>query len=200
MSQPDDDSAIQQFRLWANRNRIYSKIRSETDDRAAFNPIPPIKAYFKEHKHEKLVNILAALFRPGEPPDLADIIVDRYTAVFCILLYIGKGRFIAHFAEHSNLEEQHLPFEPSVPPANFPDSADPQFFNKFCKMQWRFTCPTLDPRGLYKQHFHDERVLPIVKKEELNTGGSAKLYRIKIHDLYNELVPKEAKTVRSFHD
>lgn len=196
MSQPDDDPAIQEFRLWANRNRIYSMLRSETDERAAFNPIPPVKAYFEGNTHKKLINILAALFRPDEPPDLADIIVESYTAVFCILLYIGKGRFIVHFAEHGNLDEQHLPFEPSAPPANFPDSADPHFYHQFCKTQWRFTCPTLHPRRLYNQHFNEERILPIVKREVLSTGGSATLYRIKIHELHNELLPKEARTVR----
>jgi hypothetical protein len=195
MSQPDEAQTIQEFVSWANRECRFSRINPDGDEGLAFNPIAPIKAYFEENNHERLNAILAVLFRPHDPPDLAEIIVQNYTAGFSILLHIGKGRLIKRFAEHTSLDDGHLPFDPSNKPVSFPFSADESFFKKFCEQQWRFCCPIFNPHRLYNEHFHENRVLPIVDKVQLGRGGSATLYKIRIHHEYNHLLPENIKNV-----
>lgn len=196
MSQPDEAPSIQQFFSWANRERKYSRISPDSDERIPFNSIPPIEAYFKEKNHEKLNAILIALFESDAPPGIAEVIVKDYVAVFSILVYIGKGRHIQNFIEY-NLNNQHLPFNPSHPPPDFPNSSDERFFEKFCQQQWRFCCTIFSRDGLYNRHFHAKQILPIVDKQQLGDGASAVLYKIRIHDEYNHLHPPDIKSVCS---
>jgi hypothetical protein len=195
MSQPDEAQPIQEFFQLVERERKYPGINPGSHETISLNLINPVKAYFEENNHEKLNAILAALFKPEDPPDLAEVIVQNYTAGFSILLHIGKGKFIEVFAEHNSLEDGHLPFDPSNKPPHFPNSSDEYFFETFCRKQWRFCCPILSPHRLYNKHFHEEQVLPIATKELLGEGGSAILYKIRIYDEYNKLLLDNIKNV-----
>lgn len=195
MTQPDEAQPIQHFFQWADRQLEHQRL-DDSAERLELNPIKPIQAYFVNNKFEKLNDVLAALFRPQDPPDLAEVIVQRYTAVFSILLYIGKGTFIEHFAEHSSLDDGHLPLDPSSKPVFFPRSSGGDLFERFCRQQWRFCCPTFRQNHLNNEHFHEERILPILSKERLGQGGSAVLHKIRLYDEYNELLPENVKKVR----
>jgi len=188
MSQPDEAPCLQQFFSWAKSERRFSTAFPDSNEEICFNSIPTIEAYFKARNHEKLNTILAALFKAeGEaPPGIAEVIVKGYIAVFCTLLYTRKGRHIKNFVEYK-LDDGLLPFWPTHPPPNFPNSSDQSFFEKFCEQQWRFCCPILSRDSLYNSHFSENRVLPIADKQRVGAGGSAELFKIRIHDGYNQL-------------
>jgi hypothetical protein len=120
MLQPDDDIFIQQILSWAKTNRNFS---------SAYPDVEKPREYFKKVYYKRLLNIFTALFRPEDPPHLAEEIVQNCTAVFCILLHIGKGKYIDRFVEHSSLGDLKLPLDPDAPPARFPQSTtDSKFF------------------------------------------------------------------------
>jgi hypothetical protein len=199
MTQPDEAQPIQEFFQWIDKQREYSIIDPGSDERAELNSITPIKVYFKNNSYEKLNAILAALFIPEDPPDLAEVIVQSYTAGFSILLHIGKGKFIESFSERNSLDDGHLPLDPSSKPTSFPKSSDEGFFERFCKWQWRFSCPIFRRNHLNNEHFSENQVLPIAKKEQLGRGGSAVLFKIRLYNEYNELLPESIKKVYSSH-
>jgi hypothetical protein len=194
---PDEAPSLQEFFRWAKRERKYSRIDSNTDKRIAFNPIAPIKTYFEENKHEKLNAILAALFKLQDPPNLAEVIIHSFTAVFTTLLHIGKGKFIEPFTELISLNDDHLPFDPSNKPFYFPNSSDEDFFEQFCRQQWRFCCPILSRNSLYDRLFYEKQVLPIANQEQLGMRGSTIVYKIRIYEEYNNLLPENIKKVWS---
>jgi hypothetical protein len=154
----------------------------------------PIRAYFEDN-YKELKAILAALFQTGDPPDLARIIAERYTAVLCILLHLEKGSYIKFFTEHRNMDDQHLPFAPSMSRAYFPESFDPRFLELFCAQQWRFCYPTFDRHRLWYEEFHGKLILPIMDKV-LDIRKNAILHRIRVHGVHNKLISDEDKAVR----
>lgn len=196
MAEPDHYPVIQGFFDWVRRARAYAILEPTGQERRAFVPIQKIQTYFAERDRQSLNEILDAVFMPEDPPLYAENIVPKYTAVFSILLYINKGRYIKDFTTCGALSDAALPFDPADPPSRFPISAkDPNFFSRFCEEQWRFCAPTFQ-RNMLDDKFESERILPITYKKTLGGGGSGTVYKIKIHKLYNELITDESKAVR----
>lgn len=119
----------------------------------------------------------------------------KYLRVFTILTLIGKGAYIEHFAEHDNLSDTHLPFLSK--PAHFPtDPADKTFWDSFFEKQFVFCAHHFYYYENYKQ-LEELCILPIISKELLAQGGSAAIYKIKLHPFYNKLNPTaDANKVR----
>jgi hypothetical protein len=159
----------------------------------AFMPLDRIRGYFERQSYSELRACLACLF----PNDHVNpkTIFPKYIAVFCTLLFAGRGKYIKHFTRFDSLSDTALPFDPKNPPANQPFIAgDPDFWNEVCKEQWRFCAPVLeDP--ISDKRFESERVLPIIYKKRLAGGGSANLWLVKIYPFYNKIIPDDIKAV-----
>lgn len=187
MTQPDH-LVIQAFFDWVCQARDYAVLNPSRLERHAFIPIPKVEAYFERDRRQRLIEILDAIYFPETRPLYTENILPKYTAVFCILLHIGKGRYILKFTKHASLGDSALPFDPENPPAKFPICPeDPSFFPHFCDQQWRWCAPKFQ-RHMLNEEFGARTVLPITSMEQLGDGGSARLYKIKIHKLYNELL------------
>ena len=198
--QPDFQPSIQSFLAFLNR----AASSFEVD-----NPDPPegptyrpfavrdkVQAYLEENGQEKLKQIIAALFPQGDSVFPNDILPNNI-AVFCTLLKISKGSWIKYFRRHKSLSDEKLPFDPTSKPPNWPeDTADPTFLERFCQQQWKFCVPVIC-QPFVDQHFPPETILPIVYKKNLNSGGSATLWLIKLHPAYNQLISENEKAVRS---
>jgi hypothetical protein len=136
MAEPDHHPVIRGFFDWVRRARSYAILEPTGQERRAFVPIQKIETYFTERDRQSLNEILDAVFILEDPPLYAENIVPKYTAVFCILLHINKGRYIKDFTKYGALSDAGLPFDPANPPPRFPTSSeDPNFFSRFCDEQ-----------------------------------------------------------------
>jgi hypothetical protein len=199
MAEPNH-SVIRDFFEWVRQARDYAVLDPSGQERRAFISIQKVEAHFEYLHRQNLIEILHALF-PEDPLLYAENIVPRYTAIFCILLHINKGRYILEFTKHASLRDTALPFDPVNRPSKFPLSAeDPDFFSRFCNEQWKWCAPIFH-RYMLNEHFEAKIVLPIIFKEKLGDGGSATIYKIRIHNLFNDLLSDDLKTVSlSTHD
>jgi hypothetical protein len=190
MTQPRPQQSLsgptEDFLEWLRKNQSYAKTDPEIEERLAFFPISEVKKALGADNREWLDDILDELFQPDDPPDSVTLL-NKYAAVFCILLEIGKGRAIADFIR-KELHDQRLPHPNSEPPG-FPQyGGDGTFYKRFYAKQWRFCAPEFEKN--MDTHFEADRILPIVRKERLGGGGSATLYEIKLHSSYNLLLPQ----------
>jgi hypothetical protein len=198
MAPRDEHPDIQDFLKWVRDNSENAISAPNTEKRAAFMPLNTIKEHFKEDDGARLKELLAAVFSPDNPPVDPDTILKNYTQIFCILMEIGKCRFIGSFICRENGDSK-LPFEPDGAPPHFPtDTDDPNFYKKFCKKQWKFCVPELES-PMKDIHFHPDRILPIVSKKVITASGSAMLYKIQLHDSYNKL-SSQASQGAVWHD
>jgi hypothetical protein len=174
---------IGNFLGWLNENEIQAVGDNDSHAGASFVSLGAVKSYLERNHRDRLTDILNALFEDSGGPDHTDLL-SNYLAVFCILLQIGRGRFIKHFVDHEihdlyEFSPEHIPPKfPSVP-------GDEEFYQRFCEAQWRFCVP--DFKENMNRVFHDRRTLPIVEKQPVATGGSAQVFTIKIHKSYDKL-------------
>ena len=163
-----------------SQGSLHSNNTVVTVPRFAVKSFPStIQAYFERQKFSELRALLTCLY-PSDPVK-PKTIFPKYIAVFCTLLFAGRGKYIKHFTRFDNLSDTALPFDPKNPPTNQPFTAgDPDFWTDFCKEQWRFCTPILED-SISDKHFETERVLPIIYKERLAGGGSANLWLVKIY-------------------
>lgn len=146
-------------------------------------PLPDLEAYLKaESRTSKL---LRALYFERDHQVIVDTLEDRYIRVFTILTLIGKGRYVEHFIQHPNLRDNQLPFLEK--PAHFPtDPNDRTFWDSFYEKQFAFCAHHFRYNENYTK-LEDLFILPIVSKEALGQGGSAAIYKIKLHPYYDRL-------------
>ena len=175
--------AYQDFVAWVDENSVLGARGAAAEINYAFLPVTRLQSYFDRRQLSKLLEVL---FKDDVPPDHR-ILREKYSKVFCILLYIGKREYIEHFMQHESLNDQRLPFDPQRP-THFPrDPNDQEFFSNFYKTQ----CMLCVPKFHYNiaEKFEKDRILPITEKCRIDARGSAKIYRIKIHEAYDGLVP-----------
>jgi hypothetical protein len=183
--QPDHDPAIQGFLQCVVNNLTAGYGNPTTDETKEFVPIKVVEKYLAENDCRKLNNILAALFRGPVPPVDAVPIIRDYLRVICILLRIGKGRYICYFTSYDDLSDKKLPFDPEDRRRRFPQASD-DFYLQFCAEQWKFCVPVLR-YNVTDLRLESDTILPIIHKRKLNTGGSAVLHQITLHATYDEL-------------
>ena len=183
--QPDHDLALVEFHRWIEEARVRGTSDASLDLKHPFVPLSKVQAYFGDIV--KIEKILAALYGISELPVDAREIKRKYARVFCILLLIGRGRYIDSFVPRVNLSDGHLPFYER--PQSFPCSSStaPDFFEAFRDGQWEFCTPDFEEN--MKKEFEAKEILPIIYKEKLRGGGSANTYKIKLHKEYNLLNP-----------
>jgi hypothetical protein len=184
---------ISDFLKWLSENESHAVGDIDAGSGSSFVYLGTVKTYLEENDREKLAEILDVLFQDDGGPDQEELLT-HYLAVFCILLQIGKGEYIDHFVDHE-IHDQ-FEFDPEHIPPKFPSvSGDETFYQMFCEAQWRFCVP--DFKENMKKIFHPKRTLPIVEKRLLATGGSARIYIIKLHNSYDKLQGHIPGTVRS---
>ena len=186
--QRDEDVALQDFLRWLEDARQEEWTDEPAREGRYFVPQTRLQSYLSPKRVERLLDVLF----PGQdvierPPSRQ--IIDRYLRVFSILLCIGHGAFIKHFIRFESLQDTKLPF--GSPPSSFPRSADHNLFEPFQQRQWEFCCPTF----IYdmRSHYESERILPITRRENIASGGSAIIYRICIEEEYNDIYPPKWK-------
>jgi hypothetical protein len=198
--QPSWEGPIARFLEFVNDKHCELEIVEPEDSEAStpettrpFMPLDRVQHYFKDQHFTELRAVLEALF-PREAINPTSIF-PRYTAVFCTLLCIGRGKWIKYFKHHEALRDTNLPFDPEHLPAHAPPAAgDPSFWHDFCGAQWKFCARVME--DLSDKHIESERILPIISKKRLAGGGSANIWLVEIHPYYNKLITDEAKIVR----
>lgn len=187
---------LQAFFDWENDSMVDVITETATTEKTAFVPVEKIKAYFSLDYHENLNQILRVVFGSPYPPIDPESILVEHTAVFCILLRIGKGRYIEHFAGYEELSDRRLPFDFSHAPAELSDiDQDPVLLQRFCDTQWTYCVPTFD-KNMFNKRFGKQRILPITYKEPCGREGLAEKSVISVYGPYNEMHPAMVNNVR----
>lgn len=190
--QPTHKAVILDLIKWVDDNSVYG-----VD--VAGNPAPfmPTKD-LREHLRDKnrLRDILKALFEPEEPPTNVSpaAIVNSCTSVFAILVRIQKGAYVSEFLRHRELFDHQLPFL-TKPPA-FPSIPNDDFYECFCKEQWRFCAHTFRD-GHDDLHIPDSYILPILTTQVLDEGGAADVQKVTLHPEYDKIQPSTQGTEES---
>jgi hypothetical protein len=175
-------------------------VGNTAEEKAYFLPLENLKSYFTGNGSKKLSKILTEVFKSQYPPIDPELILRDHTAIFCILLRIGQGKYIEHFARYEELSDRRLPFDPSHPPIGFPEgNDDSNFLQRFCEKQWMYCVPIFDGHMLHK-HFGRQRLLPITYKESHRVEGMADTYVVKVYGPHNKLLPAGQDAVRSYYD
>lgn len=186
---------IQELFEWLPKHFIDGTNGPSAKPNRPFMPLLDLQDYLKAEK--RTTKLLRALSVEGVHQGLIELLEKYYIRVFIILTRIGKGRYIEHFVQHQNLRDPRLPFLEK--PAHFPiDPNDPTFWDKFYENQFAF-CPHYFCYNENSLKLEDHCVLPIISKEVLGHGGSAAIYKIKLHPQYDQLSPDgEAVKVISY--
>ena len=189
--QPDEKIEVQDLLQW-----IDSQLQQSYDISAGgsahpekfFIPVKIVEDAFKKDGYPFGKATLRALW-----PDSVDVPVTAHgvaascSRVFCILIRIGKARFIEPFTRHPELYDNRLPFYENAPPPYFPkDSSSPDFFQRFCAEQSKFCSPEL-----YKKmavEFESSLILPFLLLDQRGTGSTSRVYRALIHSKHDHLV------------
>jgi hypothetical protein len=194
MAQRDDHPDIQEFIDWVDKNQLPGLTDPNSDIPTSFLPDNLLREYLTANNHRQLKKLLAALFSENDETPSHEEIARYYSKSFCILLLTGKARYIRHFVQYNSLIDVHLPFSTERPPFNFPtDTDDPYFLKRFLERQWMFCAPCFEIRT--KTIWEDKRILPIIRKEILDTGGSAKVFKIELQPEYNHLISDQSANV-----
>lgn len=185
---------IQEFLEWIPKNCINGTNGPSAAPNRSFMPLPDLRAYLKaESRTSKLLD---AHFYDRDHQVIVEVLEKWYIRMFTILILIGRGRYIEHFVQHHNLRDPHLPFLEK--PAHFPtDPADPSFWERFYEKQFTFCAHYFRYNETYTM-LEECCILPIISKEVLGQGGSAAIYKIKLHSHYDQLNPVDEVSRVSF--
>ena len=192
--QRDDQPILQEFHAWLQGASAKGYNNLASDETVEFVPSTAITAFFATPP--RLKSVLRALF-PGEEPDVdVEVIRQFYLKTLCILISIGRGRYIQHFHQYHSLRDTSLGW--SKEPPNFPkSSSDDTFASDFSHKQWEFYARVLQPESNAK--FEKQVIWPIFRKERIRSGVSADIYKIHVHKAYNKLRnhPEEVSVITS---
>lgn len=151
-----------------------------------FVPAGEVEEYLR--RPGKLRDILSALFKDGGDDIDARQLVNHYSIVFAILVSIDCGAYIGNFLTHDSLRDTRLPFVER--PRRFPEQGvSDVFFQRFKDEQARFCAPKFD-EGHHK--FEQDERLPFLEKKFVGAGGSAKVYKVKLHAMHDYLSGPES--------
>lgn len=183
-------SALQAFSGWVKESMVEVVVDARKDEKATFVPIEKIRSYFTANGHEHLNQILQVIFESQTPLVDAETILFEHTAVFCILLHIGKGRYIEQVVGFEELSDRRLPFNETLKELSDVDD-DPAFVQRFCQTQWLYCVPRFDHKMLNKR-FGEQRILPITHQILQGTDGLAEVSQIKLYGPYNKMMSSDS--------
>ncbi|KAF7544091.1 hypothetical protein G7Z17_g10225 [Cylindrodendrum hubeiense] len=114
---------------------------------------------------------------PNPPVQDPATITKRFLRVFSLLIYTGNVSFLEDFVE-AKLEDNKFPIDKA--PSSWPDTRPyHKLFNQVNESQWMFFPLTIEPNGLYNQTLSARQILPIDEKEEIKTGVSVSVCKIR---------------------
>lgn len=184
---------VQAFCDWLKKDRVTGS-QDDHEELQDFVPSGEVAAYLKGNG--VLKDILAALYPSQDHRDSAKEIVNRFSKVFAILISIGYGGQILNFLPHDSLSDGRLPFE--TRPLKFPrdpyetDHYGPgSFFGRFQAEQPRF-CAQIMAAGAFSSIEPQQR-MPFLEKTLVGRGGSAHVFRIKVHADHDQLKRRNAQ-------
>jgi hypothetical protein len=185
---PGQHAALHEFFRWESQSWVEVVRDMTTDEKDYFMPVENLRTYFKANDSKKLMRILCEVFGTSFPPVDSDFILRDHTAVFVILLRIGQGRLIEHFAQYEELSDRRLPFDPNSPPRELLDiTEDENILKRFCEKQIMYCVPAFNANMMNKNF--GRRLLPITSKEPQGIEGLAGRYLIKVYGPLNKLAP-----------
>ncbi len=139
MTTSGQHAALHEFFRWESQSWVEVVADMTTDEKAYFMPLENLRTYFKANDSKKLNRILCEVFGSNFPPIDSDFILRDHTAIFVILLRIGQGILIEHFAQYEELSDRRLPFDQVNPPREFLEITDnPDILRRFCEKQGEF--------------------------------------------------------------
>jgi hypothetical protein len=173
---------LQEFKTWIRRERVTASQGECTTDLEDFVPAGEVEAYLSESG--RLRAIIAALFPNGYDDTETRKIKRSYSIVLAILVSIDHGEYIDNFLPYDFLCDTRLPF--TERPRKFPigRGTPDTLFERFQRAQVRF-CAAKFTRGHHI--FEAEERLPFLERTFVGQGGSAKVYRVKIHTEHDSL-------------
>lgn len=194
MAQPNWKPPIQKFLAWIARPRA-----AHNGDESTRLEDCIFAGEAKEYLRQPgcLSNILAALFDKEEDRPDRGKILNGYATVFAILIAIDRGRYIGNFLVHYTLGDAKLPFlaqSSEFPHDHSGATDDKSLFERFQEAQWRFCAPVLQ-RG-DEMVFPDRAPMPYTEKELAGTGGSAQVFKVKLHSEHDR-IHKSKKQARA---
>ena len=174
-------TAIELFLSWVSEAAILTDVDRHDHDHL-FVPYAALEDYFDRPRVQQL---LTAIFPETGSADLpsADQIRMKFLKTFAILLVIGEGSLIGHFIQ-SSWSDKSLPWETPFG-RRFPGYINPRIYRLFYDHQWEF-CAAEFKFGL-DESFSADIILPILFRSKISSGGSADVYRILVHESYNQL-------------
>ncbi len=149
---------------------------------------------FELAKPMRLEPLLQATF-PEEAGFVARrlaLIRAHYLKVFCILLKLGRGSDIQILSDNW-YSDVNLPFGFHQLPDFHKNFLPDDLIVPFYQQQWAFCAPTLQHKT--DLSFDSDQILPITAVEKLGDEGSAVVYKIKIHEAYDELVGNRGQVI-----
>ena len=181
-AQPDQDEELQKFHNWVKGHLVTSKEPSNKGDRD-FVTSDGLKDYFLKDGSKRLRRLLdiVAPSTSGETTSIEDV-TNNHLIVFAILLSIGKGRFVGHFSKREGLSDAKLPFTDKT---QFPTDTEDTLFERFKAKQWIFCAARFESRP--EAFWEPDRILPIIFKTPMKSGGGGETFKIKIHPSYDFL-------------
>ncbi|KAK6365008.1 uncharacterized protein PV06_04457 [Exophiala oligosperma] len=187
--QPTHKAVILDLIKWVDDNSVNGI--DAVGDPAPFMPTKDLREHLRDKN--RLRDILKALFEPEEAPTNVSptAILTSCTSVFAILIRIQKGAYISEFLRHRVLFDHQLPFL-TKPPA-FPSIPNDDFYDRFCKEQWRFCAHTFTD-GYDDLHIPDSYILPILTTEALDEDGTADVQKVTLHPEYDRIQPPTKDT------
>lgn len=177
-----DHAHSQAFYHWLEKNLLFAD-----DNSKGFLPEDRLYEYLESSNFKVLNNLVKAIYEVYQLSlNAKEIVCNTYSKVFCILIRIGQIQFLPSFLEQDDLNDKHLPFEPSQRPNSFPiDPSNEDFFDKFCAEQWKF-CPPRMTLSYNRRTFDDNRILPFISKTLIARGATAEIYKVEIYVYYND--------------
>jgi hypothetical protein len=183
------------FLDWIQKSSVRAVAVDDVEAQREFIPMQEVEKYLEEDQNSRLNKILQEVFRLQEPPIYANVIRNKYTAVLCILLELGRGHLISEFTRHETLRDAMLPFNPDDPPEPFHSlTTDDKFCAFFCRRQWKFCSPKFQ-YPMLNQTFEPDRILPIIGMSKVSQKGNTIRYIVQIHEAYNSLEDKKRQSV-----
>ena len=180
------DNTVQTFHTWRRSPEAQSLgIRGPNlNSECQYIPKSKLESYF--HRRGMIDKLLdAVLDRPHRVEVSGDYVKAHYPRTFAILLCIGQGSSIYYFQQHNSLRDPKLPYR--TRPSDFP-VLQTDIFEDFRKEQWQFCVSPLEYN--MNEHFDEDDILPITRKEKIGKGGSATVYQIVVDEEYNLLRPR----------
>src|SRR6266536_569752 len=100
MSQPGQNGALDEFFRWESQSWVEVVADMNTDETAYFMPSGKLKSHFAANNSANLSKIISQVFESSRPPVDPDLILTDHTAIFCILLRVGQGKYIEEFVRY----------------------------------------------------------------------------------------------------